>query len=151
GGYYFPVGEKMDIQILGDIYSRGSWGAKTIMRYNNRYRYKGNVNLSFSNIQRSEREFPDFSVSRQFFIRYQHDQDPKARPNSRFSANVNAGSTNNFQQNFNTSLNDYLSNTFQSNISYYFSVPNKPMNFTVNARHNQNNVNHIVNFTLPEF
>lgn len=151
GGYYFPIGEKMDMQILGDIYSRGSWGAKTIMRYNNRYHYKGNVNLSFSNIQRSDREFPDFSVSRQFFIRYQHDQDPKARPNSRFSANVNAGSTNNFQQNFNTSLNDYLSNTFQSNVSYYFSIPNKPMNFTVNARHNQNNVNHIVNFTLPEF
>lgn len=151
GGYYFPVGQKMDVQLLGDIYSRGSWGAKTIVRYNNRYHYKGNLNLSYANIQRSDREFPDFSVSRNFFIRWQHDQDPKARPNSRFSANVNAGTTTNFQNNFNTNLNNYLSNTFQSNISYFLSIPNKPMNFSINARHNQNNVNHIVNFTVPEF
>lgn len=150
-GYYFPIGKNMDMQILGDIYSRGSWGAKTIMRYNNRYHYNGNLNLSYTNIQRSDREFPDFSISREFFIRWTHNQDPKSRPNSRFSANVNAGTTSNFRNNFNTSLNDYLSNTFQSNISYYYSIPNKPMNFTINARHNQNNVNHIVNFTLPEF
>jgi hypothetical protein len=151
GGYYFPVGEKMDMQILGDIYSRGSWGLKNITRYNVRYKYRGDANLSYTQIQRSNREFPDFSVSREFFIRWNHTQDPKARPNSRFNASVNAGTTSNFRNNFNTSLNNYLSNTFQSNISYYAAIPNKPMNFSVNARHNQNNVNHIVNFTLPEF
>ena len=152
GGYYFPLGKKgkADMQILGDIYSRGSWGAKTITRYNNRYKYNGSLNLSYTNLRRSDPEFPDFSQSKEFFIRWNHVQDPKAHPYRRFSAAVNAGTRNNFQNSFNTLQEDYLSNTFQSNIAFSYNVPNKPMNISVNARHNQNSLTGIINFTLPE-
>lgn len=152
GGYYFPIGkkEKADMQILGDIYSRGSWGGKTITRYNSRYKANGALNLSYTNIRISDPEFPDYRENKEFFVRWNHNQDPKAHPYRRFSANVNAGTRNNFQNSFNTMQNDYLSNTFQSNIAYSYSFPNKPFNISVNARHNQNSLTGMVNFTLPE-
>jgi len=151
GGYYFPVGKKVDMQLLGDIYSRGSWGAKNITRYINRYHNKGTVNLSFNEMKRSDKDFPDYSVTRSFFVRWQHEQDAKAHPYRRFSANVNAGTTNNFQNNFNTYSQDYLSNLFQSNISFSYLIPNKPFNLSVNLRHNQSTQTKLINFTLPEF
>jgi hypothetical protein len=152
GGYYMPLGKKgkADLQLLGDIYSRGSWGAKTILRYNTRYKYNGNFNLSFTDLKRSDPEFPDFSRNKEFFVRWQHNQDAKAHPYRRFSANVNAGTRNNFRNNFNTVSQDYLSNTFQSNISLTYTVPNKPINLAANLRHNQNSLTGIVNLTLPE-
>lgn len=152
GGYYTPLGKKgkADLQILGDIYSRGSWGGKSILRYNSRYHNNGLLNLSYTNLKRSDPEFPDYSESKEFFIRWQHNQDPKAHPYRRFSANVNAGTRNNFQNNFNTYAQDYLSNTFQSNISWSYLIPNKPINLAANLRHNQNSLTGIVNLTLPE-
>jgi hypothetical protein len=152
GGYYTPLGKngKGDLQLLGDIYSRGSWGAKTVLRYNSRYHSNGSLNLSYTNLRRSDPEFPDFSQSKEFFVRWQHNQDPKSNPYSRFSANVNAGTRNNFQNNFNTVASDYLSNTFQSNVSWSYQIPNQPMNLAVNLRHNQNSLTGLVNFTLPE-
>ncbi|MFN3343600.1 MAG: putative LPS assembly protein LptD [Flavobacteriales bacterium] len=152
GGYYMPLGKKgkADLQLLGDIYSRGSWGAKTILRYNTKYKHNGNLNLSFTDLKRSDPEFPDFSRNKEFFIRWQHNQDAKAHPYRRFSANVNAGTRNNFRNNFNTVSQDYLSNTFQSNISWTYSIPNKPINLSANLRHNQNSLTGLVNLTLPE-
>jgi len=152
GGYYMPLGKKgkADLQLLGDIYSRGSWGAKTILRYNTKYKHNGNFNLSFTDLKRSDPEFPDFSRNKEFFIRWQHNQDAKAHPYRRFSANVNAGTRNNFRNNFNTVSQDYLSNTFQSNISWTYSIPNTHINISANLRHNQNSLTGLVNLTLPE-
>lgn len=152
GGYYTPIGKKgkADIQLLGDIYSRGSWGGKSIFRYNSRYKHNGNFNISYTNLRRSDPEFPDFSESKEFFLRWQHNQDAKAHPYHRFSANVNAGTRNNFQNNFNTVSQDYLTNTFQSNVSWSYLVPNRPINLSANLRHNQNSLTGLVNFTLPE-
>jgi hypothetical protein len=151
-GYYLPIGKKFDTQILGDIYSKGSWGLKNITRYNSKYKFNGTLNFSFSKLKTSDPEFPDFAVSKEFFFRWRHNQDPKARPGSRFSANVNLGSINNFQNNFNSTNNDYLSNTFQSSISYSKSFPGKLISSSLqmNLRHNQNTVNRIVNLTLPD-
>ncbi|HRE98649.1 MAG TPA: putative LPS assembly protein LptD, partial [Flavobacteriales bacterium] len=120
------------------------------MRYNTKYKHNGNFNLSFTDLKRSDPEFPDFSRNKEFFIRWQHNQDAKAHPYRRFSANVNAGTRNNFRNNFNTVSQDYLSNTFQSNISWTYSIPNKPINLSANLRHNQNSLTGLVNLTLPE-
>ena len=149
GGYYFAVNDYMDLSLTGDIYSRGSWGGRAASSYYKRYGYRGNVNVEYTNIKRSDPEFPDFSQTQSFFVRWSHTQDPKARPNSRFSANVNAGSTENFRNNFNSSANDFLSNEFKSNISYNKSWPGRPYNLTLNASHSQNTRDSIVNVTLP--
>lgn len=150
GGFYWTISDKMDLKVTGDIYSKGSWGGNINTNYAKRYKRTGNLNLDFSQIKNSYKEFPDYSVQKNFFVRWNHQQDAKARPNSRFSANVNAGTSTNFSNNFSTTSNDYLTNTFTSNISYSKTIPNSPFNFTINARHSQNTLNKSVSVTLPE-
>ncbi len=150
GGYYVPIGDKVDMQIRGDFYSRGSWGLKNFVRYKNIYRYNGDVNVSYSILKQSDPEFPDFSLIKNFFVNWRHNQDPKARPNSKFSANVNVGTNTNFRNNFNSTTNNYLTNTFQSNIAYTKTWAGKPYSLSTNLRHSQNTQSRIVNATLPE-
>ncbi len=149
GGYYLPISERLDLQLTGDIYSRGSWALRGATRYRTRYRYSGNLNLSHSTILRSDPDFPDFSRDRNFNIQWSHLVDPKASLTDRFSASVNAGTSANFTNNFNSSMNDYLSNTFQSNIAWSHLWPGKPFNLAVNLRHSQNTLNRTFDFTAP--
>lgn len=150
GGFYWGINDYIDAKLTGDIYSLGSWATNFESRYRTRYRYSGGINLSYSNIRNSFPEFPDFNESREFFIRWNHRQDPKARPSSRFSANVNAGSRQNFRNNLNSFAGDFLTNTFQSSITYTNSLPSSPFNLTVSARHNQNTQTGAFNINLPD-
>ena len=149
-GYYHHIAGKFDTQILGDIYSQGSWGVKNISRYKKRYKCNGSFNVQYTKLRISEPEFPDYSKTSQFFIRWSHNQDPKANPGSRFTANVNLGSINNFSNNFNSSSTDYLSNTFNSNVRWSKAFSNSPFSLNVNMRHTQNTLTEIVSVTLPE-
>lgn len=150
GGWYQPINDKVDLQLTGDIYSKGSWGAKSIVRYKNMYKYNGNFNLTFNNLKNSLKELPDFNQQKTFFVRWTHSQDAKARPNTSFSANVNAGSSSSFTNNFNSNINDYVSNTFQSSIRYSKTWPGKPFNLNIGASHNQNTLNKSFNINLPD-
>ncbi|MFQ5335121.1 MAG: putative LPS assembly protein LptD, partial [Flavobacteriales bacterium] len=150
GGYYFALNDYMDLTLTGDIYSRGSWGLNAITQYKNRYKYSGSLDVSYSLLRNSDPEFPDFSKSSSFFVRWKHMQDAKARPNSRFTADVNAGSSNNFKNDFSSTTTDYLTSSFSSNISYTYTFPNKPFAFTLNGSHSQNTADSTVSLTLPQ-
>ncbi len=152
GGYYWTVNEYIDASLTGDIYSRGSWGTKFNTNYRRRYKYNGNLNFDYSVFQNGLSDLPTTSQQKNFFIRWNHKQDNKARPNSNFSASVNAGTQNNFTTNFNSSDRDYLTNTFKSNITYNYSFPTKPINLSLNASHSQNSkdTSKVINITLPE-
>ena len=149
GGYYFNINEKIDLTIKGDIYIKGSWAGRSLFRYKERYKYNGSVNLSYSNIINSERGLPDYSIKRDFFIKWQHQQDIKANPSLFFSANVNAGSST-FHRNNSINTDDFLSNTFQSGISLTKRWDNSPFNLSFNVRHSQNTNTKIVNLSIPD-
>ncbi|MCB9178378.1 MAG: LPS-assembly protein LptD [Flavobacteriales bacterium] len=149
GGWYQPISDHMDLSVTGDIYTRGSWALRTGSRYKTRYRYGGNVDLSYSTLLNSDPEFPDFSRQRNFFIRWNHQVDPKASLTDRFTASVNLGTSQNFTNNFNSSTVDYLSNTFQSNVAWTHLWPGKPYNLAVNLRHSQNTLNRTFDITVP--
>ena len=149
GGYYFTISEKLDLQLRGDVYSKGSWSLKSLFRYKNRYKYSGNVNLNYSKMVNSINGFPDYSKKNDFFIRWSHKQDPKLNPLVNFSANVNAGSST-FHRNNSINSDDYLSNTFQSSISITKRWNNLPFNLSTNLNHSQNTQTNIVNLSIPE-
>jgi hypothetical protein len=149
GGYYFPIGRVADVRILGDIYSRGSWSLRNITNYNSRYRFNGSFNVSRTVVRRSLPELPDFSKATEFFIRWTHNQDPKARPNSNFSTNINFGTANNFRNNLNSSQADYLSNTFTSSAQWNKQFAGKPWSLAVTGRHSQNSATGNVELLLP--
>ncbi|MBL0340473.1 MAG: LPS-assembly protein LptD [Bacteroidetes bacterium] len=148
GGYYFGIGDVVDFAITTDIYTLGSWAVKLNSNYANRYRYNGNVSVSYSEIKTSEKELPDYNLSKDFFIRWNHRQDSKARPSSVFSANVNAGSSSYYQNNL-SSASNYLTNTFQSSVAWSKSWPGKPYAFTSSLSHSQNTITKDVSLSLP--
>jgi len=150
GGYYLYINDNIDAQFTGDFYSKGSWGARFNSNYKSRYHFNGNVNATYSNFKNGEREFPTFSERKDFFFRWRHNQDPKARPNSVFSANVNFGTTTNFTNNFNSSANDFLSSSFNSNVSYTKRFGNSPFTLSLNASHSQNSISKMITVRLPD-
>lgn len=149
GGFYFGTNEYVDLALRGDIYANGSFGVKANSIYNNRYHYNGDLGLSYSEIIEGDRELPNFTKSNVFFVNWRHTQDPKSNPNSRFSANVNAGSSSFNKYNGNVT-GSYLSNTFQSNVAYTKVLTGTPFNFSANARHSQNTITKKIDITLPE-
>jgi hypothetical protein len=149
-GYYWRFDPYMDTRIMADIYSKGSWALRNRTRYKKRYRYQGNIDVNFSRIVRGDPELPNYEEEREFFIRWRHAQDPKARPNSRFSANVNLGSKDNFRNAMSSSSRDYLSNTFQSNIDHSKNWAGSPFNLNTSLRHSQNTRSGKMELSLPD-
>lgn len=150
GGYYRKFSDKLDMQFIGNIYSKGSWGLGVLTRYKVNYKYSGDLNLTYDLFKESYKEFPNYKETKNFFVTWNHIQEASKRPNTRFSASVNAGALDNFRNNQTLNTNNYLTNNFQSNIAYGKSWRGKPYNLSVNLRHNQNNQTHIVNASLPE-
>ena len=147
GGYYFAINNYMDLSLRGDIYTKGSWKLSASSNYKKRYYYSGNFSVSYASQKSGNRDLDNFIDIRDFFINWKHNQDPKANPSSRFSANVNAGSSS-YHQNNSFNSNDYLKNTYSSNVSY--SKTWKTSNLSINLRHSQNTLNKTVNLSLPE-
>jgi len=153
-GFYIPINDKTDMEIRGDIYSSGSWAIKTFNRYQSRYRFSGNLNIVFKQIILGNKEIPfeknatlGYQKLNNFSINWFHTQDPKSNPRQRFSANVNIQSAFNNKYNPQNSQ-QYLTNTFYSNVSYGYSFKNVVL--SVNARHNQNTVTRDMEISFPE-
>ncbi len=148
-GYYWGISPYMDLTVHFDIYTRGSWAIKPSFRYNKRYHYNGGFNFNYAYNIIGEPGTPGYQISKDFQLRWVHSQDPKARPHSSFSANVNIVS-NSFNKNtITTSAQTYLSNTFQSSISYSTNFDSKYY-LTMSAQHSQNTLNKSINVTLPQ-
>ncbi|MFI5218649.1 MAG: putative LPS assembly protein LptD [Bacteroidia bacterium] len=149
GGYYFGINDYVDLALTGDVYSKGSWGLQGYSRYASRYHFGGNLSVSYSEIKTSEKELPDYNLAKDFFVKWQHTQDAKARPNSLFSANVNAGSSTYYRNNISSESN-YLTNTFQSAITYSKTWAGTPYSFSAGMSHNQNTQTHDITISLPQ-
>ena len=147
GGYYFAINDYIDLALRGDIYTKGSWGLKLASNYKKRYKYSGKIDLSYARFLTGNEIDNTLSDKRDFFIKWKHIQDPKANPKRKFSANINAGSSS-YQKNNSFNDKDYLSNTFQSNLSY--SRIFKKSNLTAKIRHSQNTLTKKVDITFPE-
>lgn len=149
GGFYFGNSEKIDLALRGDIYSNGSYGFSANSNYNQRYRYNGGLNVKYSVFITGDKELPNSITRNDFFIRWNHTQDAKSHPTSRFSANLNAGSSSYNKYN-GAPTSDYLTNTFSSNIAYSKTFVGTPFNFSANLRHTQNTQTKKIDASLPE-
>lgn len=153
GGYYHQFkGGKLSTSITGDIYSLGSWGISNSTSYKVRYKYSGQFSLNFRNTIQGEKGFEDYNKSKDFFIKWNHQNDTKLNPGTTFRALINAGTTTNFRNDYNNiSAQNYLTNTFNSNIAWSKKFKGAiSTNLSVNLRHSQNSNSGLMTFTLPE-
>ena len=153
GGYYFALSDYVDLSLIADYYTNGSYGLRGDSQYNLRYKFKGNFSFRFENLINEARGLPDYSKSTVFNVRWSHTKDPKSSPNSTFSASVNFGSSDYYRQSVNQ-LNspNFLNNNLSSSISYSKSFPAYPrVNISLTTAMSQNSQSKSVNLTLPTF
>ncbi len=148
GGYYLGFSDYADLELTGDIYTNGSWRANITSGYRKRYKFNGSVNIDYGVNKTGDRITPAYTEANNFFVRWNHSQDPKARPSSTFSANVGFGSSG-YNREFEVRNNNVLTNTLSSSINYNFSVPGTPLRVALTGRLDQNTNTKLVNVTLP--
>ncbi len=153
GGYYFAINDYVDLAIVGDYYTNGSYGIRTESTYTKRYKFRGNLAFRYENLITSERGFPNYVKNTIYNLRWSHSQDSKANPNSRFSASVNLGSSKYYRNSINQiNSGSFLSNTLASSVSYSKTFQGEPqVNFSLTATHSQNTNTKQINMTLPTF
>ena len=105
GGYYFAISDKWDLKLLGEIYTKGSWGVSAASNYRKRYRYSGSFLFSYQDSKTGDKGLPDFAEQESFKIQWNHRQDPKANPYSSFAASVNFATSNYERNNLNSMYN----------------------------------------------
>ena len=146
GGYYFAINEYFDLTLLGEIYSKGSYGLNMATSYNSRYKFNGQFNVRM-NKQRAESE-GDSTVVTDLWINWSHT--PKTRGTSRFSASVSAGTSSFNQNNPTGDLRNTLNQDFNSSVSYSKSFKGTPFNFSATSRMQQNVNTGIFSLLLPD-
>lgn len=146
-GMYFVIGDYFDMSLTGDYYTLGSWAADLNSRYLVKYKFSGNLSLNYSMDQKGEKGSTDFFQSKNFGVRWSHQQDSKAHPGTTFSASVNFSSPSNSRYN-SRNISDALQSQISSSITYSKNWNGK-FNLSVNALHSQNTRDSSYSFTLP--
>ncbi|MBR3558914.1 MAG: LPS-assembly protein LptD [Bacteroidales bacterium] len=147
-GFYFAINDNIDLLLSADLYTRGSWALKAKSNYVYRYKCNGVVEVAFARSLTGDRiDTANFKKSNNYKIYWDHKQDSKSHPRTRFNAHIDMQSANYARYNM-TSANDYLSNQFTSSVSFSTSAADI---FFLDAgiSFSQNTGAHTVNMKLP--
>ena len=150
-GYYWAINDYLDLEVTGDIYTKGTWAIYAKSRYVKRYKFSGNINIEYRSDVRGEKDLPTYSKTNNFNIRWTHTQDSKANPYSNFSASVNFA-TSGYNQ---SSINNYYkpeinsANTTSSTINYTQRFPDSPWSIGINASITQRTKDSTLSVTAP--
>ena len=127
GGYFFAISDYMNLTVVGNYATNTSFAIRTESDYAKRYKYSGNVNFRYENNITSERGLDDYEKNTEYNIQWSHRRASQANHNSNFSANVNFGSSQYFNNSTNQSnIGSELNNTLSSSISYSKSIRTEP-------------------------
>ncbi len=148
-GWYFPLNDKLGLQLTGDFYFKGSFRLRAIGTYAKRYKYKGNFLLEYSNLTQ-ETSLADVGRTQTFLIRLSHQQDARAHPSRNIGGNIDIQTGNALKLNYNDAYSQ-LTNTLRSNFSWRESFPGKPYNMSLNFNHSQNTQTQKITVNFPTF
>ncbi len=151
GGYYFAINDYVDVKMLADIYTKGSWSLSAQSTYRKRYKFNGSLYVSYQYTHEGEKNFPDEATSKSFKITWSHRQDAKANPTQSFSASVNFA-TSSYERNNLTSMynpESYTQSTRTSSLSYSKSFPNIGLTLSGSFNLSQNMRDSSISVTLP--
>ena len=147
-GYYFGISDNFDLLLAGDIYTRGSWAVKAESNYVFRYKCAGKLRAEYGQKYIGERLIDStYYHTNDFKIYWDHKQDAKSHPYTRFSAHVDIVSSGYNKHNL-SSVSDYLSNQYTSSIN--FSTRAKGIFFLDAAiSYSQNTDTRLIDLKLP--
>ena len=152
GGYYFAMSDKWDLKLLGEIYTKGSWGVSVASNYRKRYKYSGSFLFSYQNTKNGEKGMPDYAEQTSFKLQWSHRQDAKANPYTSLSASVNFASTSYERNNLSSMYNPQtLTQSLRtSSVSWSSTFSSIGMTLSGTANLSQNMIDSTVSLTLPD-
>lgn len=151
GGYYWAINDYVDLEVLGEIYTKGTWAVSLASKYTLRYKFSGNVSASYREDVRGEKNTKDYSKARNFKLSWQHRQDPKASQYSSFSASVDFSTSGYNTSNINNYYNpaEQSKNITSSSINYTQRFPDSPWSISLNGSLTQRTEDSTISVTLP--
>lgn len=152
GGYYFAINDKWDLKLLGEIYTKGSWGLSAASNYRKRYKYSGSFYFSYQDTKTGDKGMPDFTEQESFKLQWSHRQDSKANPYSSLSASVNFASTSYERNNLNSLYNpqSMTQSTRTSSVNWSTNFSSIGMSLTATTNLSQNMRDSSLAVTLPD-
>lgn len=152
GGYYFALSDKMDLKLLGEIYTKGSWGLSVASNYNKRYKFSGSFYAAYQDTRTGDEGLPDYSRQQSFKIQWNHRQDTKANPFSNLSASVNFASSSYERNNLNSLYNPQTlaQSTRTSSVSWSTTFSSIGMSLSSTMNLSQNMRDSSIAMTLPD-
>ena len=152
GGYFFAISDKMDLKLLGEIYTKGSWGLSVASNYKKRYKYSGSFFASYQNTINGEKNMPDYAKQTSFKIQWSHRQDAKSNPFKTLSASVNFA-TSSYEKNNLTSMynpQSYSQTTRTSSVAMTNTFSSIGMTLSTTMNLSQNMKDSTISMTLPD-
>lgn len=152
GGYYFAMSDKWDLKLLGEIYTKGSWGISVASNYRKRYRYSGSFFFSYQNTKNGDKGMPDYTEQTSFKLQWSHRQDSKANPYTSLSASVNFATTDYERNNLNSMYNpqSYTQSLRTSSVSWSSTFSSLGLTLSGTANLSQNMIDSTISLTLPD-
>ena len=152
GGYYFAISDKWDLKLLGEIYTKGSWGVSAASNYRKRYRYSGSFLFSYQDSKTGDKGLPDFAEQESFKIQWNHRQDPKANPYSSLAASVNFATSSYERNNLNSMYNPQTltQTTRTSSVSWSTGFSSIGLSLSATTNLSQNMRDSSIQITLPD-
>ena len=151
GGYYFAMSDYADLELRGDIYTKGTWSLAATSMYRKKYKYSGNFNISYREDVTGEKDMADYSKASNMSIRWSHSQDQKANPFFTFSSSVNFSTSGYNRSNINSYYNPTLlsQNTTGSSISFSQRFPDSPFSLSGSMLLSQRSKDSTMSMSLP--
>ncbi len=152
GGYYFAMSDIWDLKLLGEIYTKGSWGISAASNYKKRYKYSGSFYFSYQDTKNGDKGMPDFTEQTSFKIQWSHRQDSKANPYMSLSASVNFATTSYEKNNLTSMYNpqSYTQSIRTSSVSWSSTFSSIGMTLSGTGNLSQNMRDSTISMSLPD-
>ena len=153
-GWYFGINDYWDADVLGTVYSKGSYEGSLLTRYRKNYKYNGQLNFAYAAIRNGIEGTPEYKPRQNFNLQWSHTQDQAANPGTNFGANVNISTSSYFQDTragATYDINRLTQTSLSSSVNYSRTFFDNLFNFNTSLSHRQDLATQVVSLQLPVF
>jgi hypothetical protein len=147
-GWYFPVGDHLNLALRSNIYFRGTYGLSLQADYRKRYKFSSGLNLRFDSQVQENLRTGKYGRTNSFGVQFNLNQEAAAHPNARIGGNLNIQGNRNQSRVFNDAFN-VLNSQLYSNLNFSKNWPGKPYSLSASFNHSQNLNNRQVTISFP--
>jgi lipopolysaccharide assembly outer membrane protein LptD (OstA) len=148
GGYYFAINDYINLELTGDIYTKGGWAFRAASTYNKRYSYRGQLAFNFTKLKTEDESTLETRESNDFRFSWSHT--PVSKGTGRFSASVDLASSS-YNLNNQLEQNDQMKANLSSSVNYSKTFKGTPVSISLSGRFNQNLNTKQADILLPDF